>query len=126
MGHYHYDGEEYCEDCLPVSPDNPVVDLDTGEQDSPAHCFHCLCPLDYSLTTDGVAYVLGEIRGSLEHGPDSTVYECYKGTWYDGSPHHAILRDWAEHIRHYGGLSEGDRELIGKYLEVTQCGEHRS
>ena len=119
MGHYHYDGQEYCEDCLPVSPNYPGVDLDTGDQDTPAHCFSCLRPLDYSLTTEGVQYVLGEIQGSLEHGPDATVYDCYKGTWYEGSPHHAILRDWVEHIRNYGGLSGGDRELIDRYLAAT-------
>ena len=71
--HFHFDGEEYCEDCLP-GPGEP----DYGEQDYPAHCCRCHKPLDCTLTKDGVAYVMGKkcyAIGTLEK--TETLYHIF-------------------------------------------------
>lgn len=122
-GHYHYDASEYCEQCLPVSENHRDVSLDSGEQDSPANCSVCHRPLDYSLTGDGVQYVLEKIRESIDKGPASwnVVHDCYKGTYYDGSRHVEIVRDWAKDLSNYF-LSEADKKLVERFLEMTEEG----
>jgi hypothetical protein len=119
-GHYHYECDEYCENCLPVASDSPEVCSDGGEQDTPANCCVCHRPLDYSLTSEGVQYVLEYIRESLAAGPDewNKVHDCYKGTYYEGSRHVEIVRDWAADLQNYS-LDERDKKLVDFFLEVT-------
>lgn len=100
-GHYHFNGAEYCEDCLPVSPDDSEVGLDTGEQDSPAHCDSCHCHLDYSLTSDGVRYVLNSLLDHIRN-PDAGNGD--------------VLDDWAENLRWYG-LGTKERNLLDCFLD---------
>jgi hypothetical protein len=121
MGHYHYNCDEYCEYCLPVDEDSPEVDYDSGEQDSPAHCCVCHQPLEYSLTSDGIEYVLEALREELAKPAEerNKVHECYNGTHYEGCRHVEITRDWAEHIKWYG-LAQEDQELVEKFLEETE------
>jgi hypothetical protein len=71
MGHYHYECDEWCEDCLPVPAESEGVDYDQGEQDCPANCCACGEPLEYSLTSDGVTYVLEAVRESLKEGREA-------------------------------------------------------
>lgn len=119
-GHYHYNGEEYCENCLPVSTEE--ADFDYGEQDSPANCCVCHRPLDYSLTKEGVSYVIEALIDELNSGPEqwNQIHDCYKGTYYDGCRHVEILRDWAKDLKYYGGLSPAEEFLIRHFLEVTK------
>lgn len=139
-GHYHVDCEEVCEECLRdeyaalskqdkreyggVEKFLDTCDLDDGEQDSPANCARCHRPMDYRLTTDGVAYVMEKIRESMDEGPASwnAVHECYKGTYYEGSRHVEIVRDWAEELTSYCGLSKKDEKLLNLFLTVTRDG----
>jgi hypothetical protein len=122
MGHYHYNCDEYCEDCLPVHEDHEEVDYDCGEQDTPANCCVCHKPLEYSLTSDGVKYVLESIRESLNKSEEdrNKVHNCYDNTWYENCRHVEIVRDWANNLKWYGGLSEEEEELIDHFLEVTE------
>lgn len=118
-GHYHYNCEEYCDDCLPVATDHPDVDLDSGDQDSPAHCCKCHRPLDYTLTNDGVNYVIENLLKEIDSEDRDTVYPCYEGTYYTGSRHCEITRDWAKHLKdHY--LSQKDREIVETFLTLTE------
>jgi mono/diheme cytochrome c family protein len=121
MPHYHYDGEEYCEDCLSefIDPRSHKVDIDYGEQDSPANCCQCHQPLDYRLTSDGVNYVIEKLKEAIDNGIDWTVYDCYNGTYYDGSPHCAILRDWAQDVSNYC-LTDDQKEIVDRFLEATE------
>ena len=91
--HFHFDGEEYCEDCLP-GPGEP----DYGEQDYPAHCCRCHKPLDCTLTKDGVAYVIEALQQPLD--------------W-----HYAIVRYWAQTLLNYS-LSDSDRKIVTDFLEA--------
>jgi hypothetical protein len=121
MGHYHYNCDEYCEDCLPVSENNPEVDYDAGEQDSPGNCCQCHKPLEYTLTSEGVRYVLEYITESLYSPPEkrNLVHDCYNGTWYEGSRHVEIVRDWAKDLLNYS-LNDADRILVDRFLEETE------
>lgn len=94
MGHYAYDGEEYCENCGPIQiPDRKlersfVHEFDHGETDSPSHCGLCQAPLDYSLTVDGVAYVVEKLKEELQtSGPAAwnEIRETVGKTYYSGS-----------------------------------------
>ena len=75
FNHYIYDSESYCERCLPkVTGESLKLSLEIaqeneGEQDTPANCSRCGRPLKYSLTTDGVDYVLEKIQDILDEGP---------------------------------------------------------
>lgn len=115
-----FDGDHYCEKCLPVPVDDERVFDASGEQDTPAHCCNCLVPLDYSLTSEGVDYVLEKLLEAIREGLDWKVYDCYQGTYYAGSPHCDIIADWAEEIRWYGGL--GKREnIITRFLSLYEA-----
>jgi len=123
MPHYHYDCEEWCEQCLPVPADSEEVGYDGGEQDTPAHCAGCGRPLDYRLTAEGVEYVVATLRDALETGIDDHIIPA-KGTaeeelsdYYHGSPHYEITRDWARELSGYGGLSDEDEATVARYLE---------
>ena len=102
QGHYHYDCDEYCEDCLPVADNSEGVDLDDGEQDTPAHCCNCHKPLDCRLTTDGAEYVFDAIQEELSDLAQAAErHKNYDGTWYEDSPHIEILFDWANLVYAY-------------------------
>lgn len=89
--------------------------------DSPLNCAHCHCPLDYSLTPDGIEYVLDAMRESLRVGKTERdkIHDCYNGTYYEGSRHCEIVRDWAEHLRWYG-LDNRTERFIELYLSRTE------
>jgi hypothetical protein len=122
MGHYHLQCEEWCEDCLPVPVDSPEVDYDQGEQDTPANCCACGEPLDCSLTSEGVAYVLEAIRDSLREGREARnrlVPDDDRLSYYRGSRHCEIVRDWAKDLLNYGLIGQ-DRTLVAHYLSRTE------
>ena len=123
MGHYHYDCEEWCEDCLPV-PES-AADYDSGEQDTPANCAGCGQPLDYSLTSEGVDYVLDAIIETMECGLDKHVIPL-AGTavkevlsYYRGSPHYEIVRDWAKELQNHT-LDRKDSLIVQCYLDECE------
>jgi len=127
MGHYHYNYEEWCEDCLPVSP--AEADWDDGEQDTPANCSCCGRPLDYTLTTDGVNYVIEQLCIVMSTGIDTHIIpnmgtaeeECL--TYYHGMPHYEIMRDWARDLSNYF-LNPEDQEIVGYFL--NECNKLNS
>jgi hypothetical protein len=121
MSHYHYDGAEYCEDCLPVDEDSEQVEYDCGEQDYPAHCCVCHQPLDYTLTSDGVEYVLDALKVELAKPIDerNELHPCYVGTWYEGSRHVEITRDWATALSNCS-LTSDQQDLLAQFLEETE------
>ncbi len=116
--HYHHECEEYCEDCAPkdAKPGN-------GEQDCPINCCNCGRPLDYSLTSDGVEYVISYIIEALENGLDNHIIpltgtlEVESLTYYHGSPHYEIVRDWAKDLEAYS-LDRKDAVIVQMYLEA--------
>ena len=118
MSHYHHDCEEYCEQCAP-----PEAYPDDGEQDTPANCAGCGRPLDYSLTTEGVEYVLEHIMDALDLGLDDHIVPL-RGTaeeelldYYQGSPHYEIVRDWAKDLQNYS-LNRKDAYIVQAYLDA--------
>lgn len=119
MNAYLTDCDFYCEDCAP--PGAESYPDGGGEADCPQHCAHCHEPLGNPLTAEGVRYVIEAITESLEADDEdrNQVHPSYDGTYYEGSRHCEIVRDWAEQISSYGGLSPADEWLIGHYLEVT-------
>lgn len=118
MGYYTYDCEVFCEDC---APEDAEYDC-SGESDCPENCSICHQPLDYSLTSEGIQYVLQAIKESLNTPEEerNKVHECYDGTYYEGSRHVEIVRDWAKDLKWYGGLTNEEEELIEKFLEETE------
>jgi hypothetical protein len=114
MGHYHYNFDEYCEQY-------------DGSQDTPAHCCACGAPLDYTLTEEGVAYVIDALVDELIDGIDEHIIPL-KGTaeerltYYHGSPHYVITMEWAEHLLDNTvgrvPLDRKDAFIVDHYLEV--------
>lgn len=119
--HYHYEGEEYCENCLPVDPASKKVDLDYGEQDYPANCCKCRMPLDCTLTADGVDYVLTSIKVALETCRDrlKKPQSCYIGTYYENSPWGKIMLDWLEMLPYYN-WSKSDQTIIDEFRSLMK------
>ena len=111
------DCEIYCDDC---APDGAEDIGDGGESDYPQNCAHCHEPLGNPLTTDGVQYVLEAIADSLRDGRQArnTVHDCYKGTWYEGSRHCEIVRDWSRELQAYC-LAAAESALVDHYLSWT-------
>jgi len=136
---YMGEAEWLCEDCgiaQGLSEEDSYADA--GEADCPQHCAVCHVPLDYSLTTDGVNYVIEALQEQLdawERSPSEamarwkTVHDHYKGTWYEGSPWIVITRDWAKELTWYGlrGSKRAGEEvhrvrwIVDTFLLVTLC-----
>ena len=110
--------ELLCEDCC--SEDASSYPDGGGESDCPEHCAVCHVPLENTLTSDGVEYVLEAIRGSLRDGrvARDTVHACYKGTYYEGSRHCEIVRDWAEQLSGYR-LEDRQAHFVDVYLRFS-------
>ncbi len=106
---YIDEADTYCELC---APEESQEVFGGRECDAPEHCSICHRPLEYSLTPDGVWYVIEAVLEALENGLDATVYSCYEGTYYEDSPHFAIVEDWVKHLSGYGGLSNDDAAAL--------------
>jgi hypothetical protein len=123
---YCYDADVYCEYCLPVNTGHPEVCCASGESDTPQHCCGCHQPLEYSLTSDGVEYVMEYLRESLEKGPDEwNVIRKDHGEddkdYYKGCRAIEVERDWAGQLQWYG-LSKEDERTVDLFLAVTAEG----
>jgi len=126
QGHYHYDSDEFCENCLPVAPDSPAVDFDYGEQDSPAHCSECHCPLDCRLTPDGLKYVIEHVIESAELPASERNHivqplgAITAKDYYLGSRHVEIMRDWAR-LALAHNPDNSDKQLLQIFLDLTEA-----
>ncbi len=121
-----YQADIYCDECgqkieaslikpteeLWDSDDYPNSFPDNEESDSPQHCAACLRPIETTLTPDGIKLVLAAVKTEFQNELRWEINDCYKGTYYEDSPHIAIVADWVEQIRHYGGLPEEAEALI--------------
>jgi hypothetical protein len=117
-------GEVYCDQCaLDIEPEGIAQ-----ECDSPQHCGGCGAPVEYSLTGEGVAYVMEAIRDNLRNGLDSSITPAdrHHMRYYAGMPHCSIVGDWARDIRYYGGLSEDDKTDISNYIDLCEAVERRT
>lgn len=92
-----------------------------AECDTPQHCSRCHRPMEHSLTSEGVRYVLEAMREELRKGRAeySKVNDCYKGTYYEGSRHVEIVRDWAR-MAQGNGLCGHDRAFVDRFLSWTE------
>lgn len=93
-------------------------DLNSNEVDSPENCVECGRLCNYSLTSAGIEYVIDHILDALEEGPEEWAKPCEGLSYYKGSRHVEIVRDWAEDLKWYG-LSRVDKFVIDHFLEVT-------
>lgn len=110
--------------------DYPMRVSDAGECDSPQHCGDCGQPIDHTLTSEGVKYVLESIREAIEdavaQGRDSTRDRVMpkKGTgeesmtWWHGSRHVEIVRGWAKDVRNYN-LEPDEKAIVDLFLELS-------
>ena len=121
MQAYLNECEWLCPDC--AGDDTEEVnwyDLDYEESDVPQNCAVCHRPLGGALTPNGIKYILDAIQESLRVGRQArnTIHDCYKGTYYEGSRHCEIVRDWAEQIRH--SVQGQEEALVRRYLSWTE------
>lgn len=127
----YVDGDLYCEGCYRREfkvrdgcarfgeADSPLfVD---AECDTPQHCSKCHRPMEHSLTSDGVRYVLDAMREELRKGRAeySKALDCYQGTYYEGSRHVDIIMDWAR-MAQGNGLCGRDRAFVDRFLSWTR------
>jgi len=118
MDAYVFEADLYCEDCAPEGAES--FPDGGGEADTPHHCGTCMVPLENPLTGEGVNYVLEAISHTLAEDPAEweKVYDVYKDTYYENTPHVTIVRDWALHLLEYN-LSESDHHAVDEFLERT-------
>lgn len=114
---YHLDGEPFCIDCWQgrTGVDSPAM---FGEGDTPEQCSQCHRPLDTTLTSEGVEYVIEHLVEILTTKTDEewlAVHEVYQGTWYQGKPWCSIANDWAAKIADYG-LSTLQRRILEMFI----------
>lgn len=126
--------EDTRDECSFDSDDYPKGPFSNGggESDSPAHCGACGVPLENDLTSDGVEYVLGAIRESLEEAVEKGRTIAWdrimplKGTgeesqtYWHGSRHVDIVREWANQISNYN-LEKDESTLVSLFLELSEA-----
>lgn len=91
---------------------------DAGESDSPCNCGSCGKPLEYSLTTDGVAYVLEAVKEHLKSGWRNYLRihtSCRYPDYYEHTPAFFVVKDWVEDLSCY--LMEEEQEKMFRYIE---------
>lgn len=125
-----YGGGIYCVECLPDGITERSEDVSPifadAEWDSFPHCEHCGRAHTYvSLTDYGVSYVLDSIRESLRQpaGERNRIMPApgtgeESLTYWHGSRHVDIVREWAQAIDSYR-LSDKDRRLVERFLDRT-------
>lgn len=99
--------------------DFPASYPDAGESDIPQNCDSCHKPLEYSLTNDGIDYVVEHVRDTLRMGRE---YYCKvhpshdpDNDYYKDSPAFAVVKDWVEDMRYYNLDKRCSR--IFRYIE---------
>lgn len=109
-------GDVYCESCAPADMEG---DLNSNEVDSPEHCSVCGRPCEYSLTCDGVEYVLNAIAEEISTWPNGHRL-CRPTDWsyYKGCRHIEIVRDWAVDLCGYP-LEGSDFRLVDAFMDLT-------
>ena len=139
---YVYQAEFLCDHCVPTVPkpsgpepydtdEYPMYVLNAGECDCPQCCGMCGAPIDCTLTTDGVDYVLSAIQESLEsavthgRGPVWDRIRPMRGTaeethtFWHGSREVDVLRAWARDVREYG-LEPGEKAIVDLFLSLSK------
>ena len=113
---YYKYGDAYCIICAPINSD-PV---ENQESDCPVTCSVCHRPLQYSLTEDGVKYVIEKMKSTLKEGYKEYLQEiANKENYYDGCPRIGILLDWADDLIWYN-LDYNDERLIRKFISHAE------
>lgn len=99
--------------------DWPVSYPDAGEADCPQNCDSCHKPLEYSLTNDGIAYVVERVREQLKAGREAycKIHPSHDpdSDYYVNSPAFRVVADWVEDMRYY--RLEGKDERIFRMVE---------
>lgn len=101
--------EEYCYDCgietikqLGLTEEEIIPVLEFEEVDSPRHCVVCETLLPYILTSEGVEYVINNLRNYIERGTGRVE----------------ILKQWAEDVKQYDLDSDSEKILKLFYKAV--------
>jgi len=91
---WYFNADVYCEAHAPNKAQSGFGD----ETDTPQHCSVCHCPLDVALTSDGVKYVIEEVRAEIQKGKKEylAIFKVYNGTYFEGFPHYEIVKGWVE------------------------------
>lgn len=95
----------------------PEAETSPPETDCPQNCSACHKPLNVSLTSAGVEYVIDKLRTALVEGLDARSYRVPGRDWYRKSPHYDIARDWAKDLKDYG-LEGEDKLIVDLYLDA--------
>ena len=117
MDTYMTETDTFCEDCAPEGAECIGSDR---EADYPDHCENCGVPLENSLTSEGVDYVIEQAKEkALEvfRGQNHTIGK--ELPWYEGCKHSRIVLDWLQQIARYGLEEPQDRQVdkLTVYLE---------
>lgn len=110
----YVDSEVYCDLHGGVEPEALP-----HESDSPLNCAACGCPVEYTLTGDGVTYVLDKIMEAYDDRKNWNKFYVHHGNrkhYYYGSRQVDVVRDWAADLQNYN-LSEIERFVLARFLE---------
>lgn len=116
-----FDGEEFfCEFCA----DSSAYEISDTETDAPMHCTNCQRPLTYSLTPEGVEYVIELVKKELSQGKRLYLEPILEeGNYYNNCPHFYIVRDWTQEILNYLSLSDEDKNFLNKAISHMEYQE---
>ena len=91
-----------------------------GEVDAPVSCDDCGQPIDYSLTPEGVEYVIKNLRTALTFGLNEHIIPETQDSmsFFHGSRRYEIGMYWALNVQGNYELSEADKKTVVDYLDA--------
>ena len=116
--------EWYCGKC---ASDSMEAHESCGEVDCPQHCAKCHEPLDYTLTSEGIKYVLDKMQEELDSYASapkkavkewSKVHDAYKDTYYVGRPRIEIMRDWGKELENCA-INDYEQHILDTFMLIT-------
>jgi hypothetical protein len=115
---YNKDSEPVCEDCA-AKHDLGEPDLDSNETDTPQNCTYCGRRCEYTLTDAGIAYVMEYVEQALAEAAEArNTLIADPESYYNGSRHVEIVRDWAKDLKWYG-LDKDVETRLDEFLRIT-------
>lgn len=115
--HWHdSEGGALCEYCAPPDMEG---DLNSNEVDAPENCWRCGRPCEYTLTADGVEYVLECLEFSIATWPNGAETTLCGLGYYRNLPSFHVERDWAQDLYANYALDKHARMLVSSFLGLT-------
>lgn len=115
---YYVDGTILCEFCATQAEIDECKCVDNEETDCPQHCEECARPIKYTLTTDGINYVVEYLQEAIDR-QEYNSKETRTGdpnNYYRGMPIWSVVYDWAVDLKSYW-LNETQQAVLDEFFD---------